>query len=190
MKTKNKGCVYFFKHKNLSPIKIGYSSKNNPNERFDQFKTYAPFGGEIVGFIEIEFPLYYEQLIHSKFKSKRLNGEWFDITIAEVKDVISIYSTGIYFFTKDKPYNKKNYLLEIKDKFKFLTDFLDINIQTGLVMTSNKLWKEYIKDLKDASNFLFEKEFNKRLDLYCLSNDFKLVRSTNKKRLEFIKIKK
>ena len=41
--TENKGCVYFFRHIGLSPIKIGYSTHESPLDRFNQFKTYAEF---------------------------------------------------------------------------------------------------------------------------------------------------
>ena len=53
---KTKGCVYFFKHKGVSPIKIGYTNNVSPINRFENFKTYSPYGSEIGGFIETDKP--------------------------------------------------------------------------------------------------------------------------------------
>lgn len=82
---KEDGCVYFFKHKGLEPVKIGYSTNNDPFKRFAQFQTYAPFGAEIVGFERSSMALTMEQNIHKKYKDRRLSGEWFLITDEEIK---------------------------------------------------------------------------------------------------------
>lgn len=76
---KNNGCVYFFKHNGLSPIKIGFSQNESPFDRFIQFKTYAPFGATIVNFVICENPLLVEKYLHDKFNIFRLEGEWFNI---------------------------------------------------------------------------------------------------------------
>jgi len=81
-----KGCVYFFRHIGLSPVKIGYSENESPINRFNQFKTYAPFGSEILGFIQTYNANELESNLHRKFSSKRLLGEWFEITEVDVKD--------------------------------------------------------------------------------------------------------
>ena len=91
METK-KGCVYFFKHIGLTPIKIGYSENESPFNRFTQFKTYAPYGSEILGFIIISDAKELETLLHKKYASKRLNGEWFELTEDEVKYEIDFYT--------------------------------------------------------------------------------------------------
>ncbi len=77
---KKNGCVYFFKHTGLEPIKVGYSTSNDPYKRFEQFKTYAPFGAEIVFFERSSMALGCERIIHEKFSEKRLKGEWFILT--------------------------------------------------------------------------------------------------------------
>ena len=84
-----KGCVYFFKHVGLNPIKIGYSDNESPFDRFKQFKTYAPFGAEIVGFVICEKPYEIEQYLHEKYIVNRLEGEWFDIEIELIKKEIN-----------------------------------------------------------------------------------------------------
>jgi hypothetical protein len=86
------GCVYFFKHIGLDPIKIGYSTNQSPINRFESFKTYAPFGAELIGFIMTEKSKELETLLHQKFSAKRLSGEWFNISKEEALECISLYS--------------------------------------------------------------------------------------------------
>ena len=86
---KKDGCVYFFKHKKLKPIKIGYSAKNNPYDRFEQLKTYAPFGAEIITFVKCSMAMEAERFLHEEFKDKRLQGEWFNITKKDIAYCVS-----------------------------------------------------------------------------------------------------
>jgi hypothetical protein len=92
MEVKEKGCVYFFKHIGLSPIKIGYSENESPINRFNQFKTYAPFGAELIGFIITEKSKELETKLHNKYYRDRIKGEWFEISKEEVYKIISFYS--------------------------------------------------------------------------------------------------
>lgn len=87
-----KGCVYFFRHIGLSPIKIGYTDSESPIHRFNSFKTYAPYGSEILGFIIISNAKELETNLHKKYANKRLQGEWFELTEDEVKYEIDFYS--------------------------------------------------------------------------------------------------
>lgn len=88
----NKGCVYFFRHVGLSPVKIGYSTNESPIQRFNQFKTYAPYGSEILGFVILSNPKEVETFLHKKYANKRLNGEWFDLTDDDVQKEIKFYT--------------------------------------------------------------------------------------------------
>ncbi len=81
---KKNGCVYFFRHIGLTPVKIGYSTNNNPFKRFKQFKTYAPFGAEIICFERCSMAFEAEKYLHENLKEFRLNGEWFDIKQKEI----------------------------------------------------------------------------------------------------------
>jgi hypothetical protein len=87
-----KGCVYFFKHIGLTPIKIGYTTNESPLDRFNQFKTFAPYGSEIVGFIQTDSAKELETFLHKKYCNKRISGEWFEITIEEALYEIDFYS--------------------------------------------------------------------------------------------------
>ena len=92
MDNKIKGCVYFFRHLTKKPIKIGYTAKPTPKKRFLQFKTYAPFGAELLGFIRCEEPESLEKELHNKYSEKRIKGEWFNISEDDVKKDIQIYT--------------------------------------------------------------------------------------------------
>jgi hypothetical protein len=85
-----KGCIYFFKHVGLDPIKIGFTTNESPIERFKQFGTYAPYGSEIVGFAQVENAKKTETDLHVKYSNKRLVGEWFDITIQEAEKELRV----------------------------------------------------------------------------------------------------
>lgn len=87
-----RGCVYFFKHVGLSPIKIGYSQNESPIKRFEQFKTYAPFGAMLIGFIRTERAKELETELHQKYARDRVKGEWFEISEEEVNKCIKFYS--------------------------------------------------------------------------------------------------
>jgi hypothetical protein len=87
-----RGCVYFFRHIGLTPVKIGYSTNESPIERFNQFKTYAPYGSEILGFVILSNAKEIETLLHQKYCNKRLSGEWFEITIDDVQKEVNFYS--------------------------------------------------------------------------------------------------
>lgn len=87
-----KGCVYFFRHVGLSPVKIGYSENESPIKRFEQFKTYAPFGAELIGFIRTLRAKNLEKELHNKYSRDRIKGEWFEITKEEAERCILFYS--------------------------------------------------------------------------------------------------
>lgn len=92
MEELKKGCVYFFRHIGLTPVKIGFSTNESPIDRFNQFKTYAPYGSEILGFIQTDESKSIETKLHLKYSSKRLLGEWFEITENEVNEEVNFYS--------------------------------------------------------------------------------------------------
>lgn len=70
-------------------MKIGMSNSPNCSSRFFSFCTFAPYGAEIVACILSENPLELEKQMHERFKDKRLNGEWFDITDEHIKHATS-----------------------------------------------------------------------------------------------------
>jgi hypothetical protein len=135
MEVKEKGCVYFFRHVGLEPIKIGFSSNPSPLKRFNQFKTYAPFGAEIIGFIQTDEAREIEQKLHLKYASKRLDGEWFMINESEVKLEIEFYSN------KEDVKNRNNFQIEWAKKIELEKE----KIQDDLLAVSDPF--EYIKKI-------------------------------------------
>ena len=93
MKKQKKGCVYFFKHTGLKPIKIGYTNNESPINRFNQFKTYAPFGAEIIGFIKTTEAKKIETKLHNKYSGLRMDGEWFEMSESQIKTEIDFYTS-------------------------------------------------------------------------------------------------
>lgn len=79
-----RGSVYFVKQKGLSPIKIGYSGKEDPRGRIASMATASPYGMQIIGIIITDSPAKLEAKLHSKYADRRLTGEWFDISLQDV----------------------------------------------------------------------------------------------------------
>lgn len=84
--------VYFLKHIGLSPVKIGYSSSPDPSKRIESFKTASPYGIEILGFIVCDDGKALESRLHNKWKERRCNGEWFELSEEEVEREVSLNS--------------------------------------------------------------------------------------------------
>jgi hypothetical protein len=108
-----KGYVYFFRHIGTTPVKIGMTTSETVQSRFDSFKIYAPYGAEILGYIETDNQLKLEQQIHNTFKEKRLFGEFFEISIDVVNSIIIRYG------------NKK--IIRLKNDFEIWLTKVDID---------------------------------------------------------------
>lgn len=103
------GHVYFIKHKNFSPVKIGYTKDNDVMNRVNSFNTSSPFGIELLGSIKTYNPELIEKEIHNELKDLRLNGEWFDIDVDYVSVIIGRYPNDFYnikrSISRDIPYS-------------------------------------------------------------------------------------
>lgn len=97
-----KELVYFIKHKGLSPIKIGKSTKDALKGRLGQLKTSSPYGIEIVGIIETCNAHKLENLLHKRFKAFRLNGEWFEISEDVVNGLLLQYQDKEFIDAKNE----------------------------------------------------------------------------------------
>lgn len=139
-----KGCIYFFKHNESSPIKIGFTTNDSPIERFKQFSTYSPYGGSVIGFAQVENPNKIERELHLKYSNKRLKGEWFDISIDEVnkeldilrsKDEIEKRNIFELMFARHLGYVEKDNKLETA----VLTLFSVPNSNDGIFLTATQI---------------------------------------------------
>ena len=155
-----RGCVYFFRHIGLSPIKIGYSENESPIDRFNQFKTYAPYGSEILGFVIISDAKELETLLHKKHASKRLSGEWFELTEDEVKKEID-------FYTK---------VSDVKDRNDFQIAWAK-EIKNKKDIAFNEVEKGDFKKYKTKEKLFIEKYIlNKKLNITYESHYFGVTR--------------
>jgi transcription elongation factor Elf1 len=177
-----RGCVYFFRHIGLTPVKIGYSTNESPIERFNQFKTYAPYGSEILGFVILSNAKEIETLLHQKYANKRLSGEWFEITIEEVQKEVDFYSNisdieernNFQIAWAKEINNKKNKIVEDLDKEKKLEEKIRLNlekqIREELKIKENKIPK------REQFFRLYEKD--KKLNRWHTADIFQVSRKT------------
>jgi hypothetical protein len=100
------GCVYFIKHIGLTPIKIGMTTENNPDNRLLALSTSSPFGMELIGYINTDSPKTLELYFHKKYKNERMNGEWFNVSVDRIKKEIEKYNNGIIIEDKIKTHNE------------------------------------------------------------------------------------
>lgn len=75
------GHVYLLKHNN--EYKIGRSI--DASRRYKEIKTQMPYKTEELHVIETDDPVGIEAYWHNRFREKRLEGEWFRLTAADVK---------------------------------------------------------------------------------------------------------
>jgi hypothetical protein len=129
------GCVYFIKHKNFTPIKIGYSSNSDPKCRIDTMQTYSPYGSELIGIIVCYNPIQVEKELHKKFDEFRTNGEWFSISIKQALDEIEYYNS----------INNDSEILKLRD-------IVNNSYQTNLDNTFFSIYKRFCKIYKSDSD--------------------------------------
>jgi len=159
--TKEKGCVYFFRHIGLSPVKIGYSSSASPLNRFDSFKTYAPYGSEILGFIQTDEAQKIEQELHSKFSAFRLKGEWFEINVKQVDEIISFYQN----------------IEDVKEKNDFQLAYADYVMKKYQPIKDEIIYSNY-KERAKYEFFDFIKKNKEKVNKKQLSKMFNVSRPT------------
>ncbi|QHB39647.1 nuclease [Flavobacterium phage vB_FspS_mymlan6-2] len=167
MKNLKKGCVYFFRHIGLTPIKIGYSENESPYKRFEQFKTYAPFGAELIGFIRTTRAKELETELHNKYSRDRIKGEWFEITKEETEKCISFYSNledieemNNFQVFWAKSFIKKNNSEDVT--FKFINLFLhEYNNNCDIVILNQKEIADLLNvEKSDISLFMKDKNYD------------------------------
>jgi len=166
-----KGCVYFFKHKGLDPIKIGYSTNESPIDRFESFKTYAPYGALLIGFIKSIDAKKLETLLHRKYKNQRLDGEWFNLTIEQVVSEINnhLIDDQINEMCKFQEYYAKNISLGLNIENNKNKKYFDI------VDSMSLNTKFYTSDIEKEYNFNIKNLFNRTKD-YLNENKYFLLR--------------
>lgn len=142
----NNQCVYFVKHNNLNPIKIGRTKSDNPIKRLKGFSIFSPYGFQIIGFIQTNNSVGMELFFHEKYKKNRLNGEWFNIPIDVIKNEILQNEFGVLIFNINNENNKNNILKSEIIKLK--------NSGHNVTQISNKLKvsRQYIYKVLNKNN--------------------------------------
>lgn len=104
------GCVYFIKHNELEPIKIGMTIKETPCDRVSQMSTASPYGIELLGFVKTFNPILLERELHDKYKDLRLNGEWFNISREVAFNEITLLNSSESIIINKLPYEVEKYV--------------------------------------------------------------------------------
>jgi prophage antirepressor-like protein len=86
VKKKNYVYLLFSEH----GVKIGYSL--NPKERISQISVQMPFEITRIENFEVENMSYAEGMLHERYKNKRLNGEWFNLSDKDIDEIIEFLS--------------------------------------------------------------------------------------------------
>ena len=69
--------------------KIGFT-KGNSMERLKQHSTGNPFDLELVFTFDTKFNMKVERILHRKYKSKHIRGEWFNLDTGEVDSFLDV----------------------------------------------------------------------------------------------------
>lgn len=158
------GYVYFIKNNKSIDVKIGIS--NNINDRVKSYRT--AFSGEVllIGYIYCENYKKLEKDIHKLFDNKRISGEWFNLSLNEIKELLIKYN-GTFInseFTK-KSFIDKEYFSNFNNK-KYIMDFSVLKIGERIN------YRELYKYCDNTSITLLIKE----LKIYCSNNNLTLLK--------------
>ena len=89
--SKGDDCIYVIKHRGKSSIyKIGKSA--DFHQRFETIQSYNSTELEVVLVQKTSLNSYLEKILHFEFKSKKIRGEWFDLSkedVARLKELVS-----------------------------------------------------------------------------------------------------
>jgi predicted GIY-YIG superfamily endonuclease len=87
------GFIYIVKCNRTNCYKIGITSAKNPETRINQLKHTNPYIEKINAFQTND---YLEELFwHTKFQSKRISGEWFNLSESDLKEIQDFYINKI-----------------------------------------------------------------------------------------------
>lgn len=159
--------VYFFRQKGTNYVKIGMT-RGDVKVRFSSFCTYSPTGGEIIGSIACDDSFKLEKEIHKKLKSKRLKGEFFNLSKEECDEIILSYQVNnidlvlrqVSLYVGNDPDRGKEVISAIeklKNKKIISTDYVD-ELSPLIIHEGVKEWNS----------------INQLLDLLCDEHEFEV----------------
>lgn len=151
-------------------LKIGYSKGNFEKTRKQHYDTHN-YGYKFLG--EREEDLILENILHKKYRSLRLNGEWFDWNQEIIDDFWNISGETI---------TKEEYLKKLKE--------YTIN---KIILVSKKLSDNYLIDLLDELETIYnnskeyqEVEFNKKDLKICIRRTWDNFCDIMKNQVEYL----
>lgn len=160
--SKINGCVYFVKHKGLSPIKIGYTDNSKPDNRISSINGASPYGLDFIEYVNCFDARSVESLLHLKYKKQRLNGEWFDINYQDVENEIYNISN----------FNKED-IIFLPD---FIIDILERRKSTGgYIFFYQSTFIKYIDQLRMYSFSSFKKKLFEYFEDHSEYKDLKVI---------------
>jgi hypothetical protein len=169
------GCVYFIKLNGLTPIKIGYSTHPTPSGRVDSFATCAPFGVELVGFIQTKNSKQLETVLHQRFSAFRCSGEWFDISKEQARSCCEQYMDDSQKDKLSKAYSVLSRTLAPIDNSKSVeivypiefADWVILNISFNQRLCKNSLFNKFIRDNSDLELKVSQRKFTGWIEIWC-----------------------
>lgn len=116
--------VYVFRLVGTDFYKIGMTKNESIKDRLQSIKTYTPFQVDVTTVIKTKNALLLEKEIHKKFDSKRINGEFFELTKNDI----------IYLKSLEDVNTKK-----LKDFFwtEIISNEIDLNLLKSVMKSLN-----------------------------------------------------
>jgi hypothetical protein len=104
----------------IKKYKIGFTRRKVEN-RIKEFKTGNSSDFEIIHVYESKWGTKIESILHSMFKTKSINGEWFNLTYSDVESFIyeceKIHNT-LEFMSRENTYIIDRNILNKKQFYK------------------------------------------------------------------------
>jgi hypothetical protein len=79
------GFIYFIEEQNSNTVKIGKT--NNLLDRMRTFNVKLPFVWDLIGYYKTDHMSKLESGLHKHFSAKRVNGEWYELTLRDLSDI-------------------------------------------------------------------------------------------------------
>jgi hypothetical protein len=174
------GCVYFIKLNGLTPIKIGWSTHPTPCGRVDSFAVGAPFGVELVGFIQSKKAKELETLLHKRFSSFRCSGEWFDISKEQARSCCEQYMDTVQKDQLSEAYTilSKRGSLVVKEKTPYPEDFIawaDVTIQYNIRLSKSELYNSFMETYTKYQLSISQRKFTMWIEHWANLSGMKYV---------------
>lgn len=128
--------VYFLKHKDSTPVKIGFSRESNPKRRVSSYGTYCPYGIDFIGFVRfsnLQNGFDFEKKAHEFFYINKINREWFNISENQIIDFLKIHGLELNKTLQSEYSIQKNQIYDLyvikKKSIKEVSELKNVSVQ-------------------------------------------------------------